>query len=88
MKKLPFVGLMCFAIGCDESPVDESGRHIGEPDGDRIKVVIVKGAEPLMFRYVLVDGHEYLVMTGASRAGVTHSPKCKCLSPAKGRTTH
>ena len=74
------IGLLCFLIGCSESPVDESGRHVAERSGtNEFDVFLYPGSGIWTFRYVMVDGHEYIVMTGCYRSGLTHSPKCPCL---------
>jgi hypothetical protein len=79
MKKLLAIGLLCLLIGCSESPVDESGRHVAERSGtNEFNMVLVPGNGEQTFRYIMVDGHEYLVMTGCYRSGLTHSPKCPC----------
>lgn len=79
MKKLLFIGLMCFLVGCSESSVDESGRHVAKRSGtNEFNMVLFPGNGEQTFRYIMVDGHEYLVMTGAYRSGLTHSPKCPC----------
>jgi hypothetical protein len=79
MKNLLAIGL-CFLIGCSESPVDENGRHIAEKSGDSFVVRLEKGGGEWSFTYVVVDGHEYLMMSGGThRSGLAHSPKCECL---------
>ncbi len=82
MKKLLAIGLLCFLIGCSESPVDESGRNVAEKSGtNEFNVVLFPGDGGLTFRYIMVDGHEYIVMMGSFyRNGLTHSPKCQCLN--------
>ena len=78
MRKLLAIGL-CFLLGCSESPVDENGRYIAEKFGDSFAVKMRGGVERF-FNYVVVDGHEYLVMGGTHKSGLTHSPKCPCLN--------
>ena len=81
MKKLLAIGFLCLLVGCSESPVDESGRHVAERRGtNAFNVVLHPGGGELTFRYTMVDGHEYLLMTGAHISGLTHSPKCPCLN--------
>ena len=81
MKKLISIGLLCFLVGCSESPVDESGRHIAKRRGtNEFNLVLCPGNGEWTFQYIMVDGHEYLVMTGFRRTGLTHSPKCPCLN--------
>ena len=79
MKKLLAIGLLCFLIGCYESPVDENGRRMAEKSGNSF-VIKIPGCGERFFHYVMVDGHEYLVMTGTHKSGLTHSPKCQCLN--------
>jgi len=31
-----------------------------------------------VFKYIVVDDHEYLMMSHGNQAGLTHSPKCPC----------
>lgn len=80
MKKLLAIGL-CALLGCSESPVDENGRHVAEKSGDSSVFVVrtSKGGGEWSFTYVVVDGHEYLMMSGGPhRSGLAHSPKCEC----------
>ena len=77
MKKLLAIGLICLLLGCSESPVDENGRYIAEKSGNSF-VVNMPGRAERFFTYVMVDGHEYLIMIGTHKSGLTHSPKCKC----------
>ena len=80
MRKLLAIGL-CLLLGCSESPVDESGRHVAERSGtNEFNVVLYPGGGEWIFHYIMVDGHEYIVMTGPNRSGLTHSPKCPCLN--------
>lgn len=79
MKKLLAIGLLCLLIGCSESPVDENGRHLAEKSGNSFVVKLGPGTAEWFFHYVVVDGHEYIVMSGTHRSGLTHSPKCQCL---------
>ncbi len=81
MKKLITIGLLlCFLIGCSESPVDKDGRRIAERRGtNEFNVVLYSGRGEWTFQYIMVDGHEYLIMIGFQRSGLTHSPKCPCL---------
>ena len=79
MKKLLAIGLLCFLVGCSESPVDESGRHVAERSGtNEFNAFLSPGNGIWTFRYVMVDGHEYIIMSGPHRSGLTHSPKCQC----------
>ncbi len=81
MKKLLALGMSILLIGCSESLVDESGRHVAERSGtNEFNMVLCPGTGEWTFRYIMVDGHEYLLMTGCHRSGLTHSPKCPCLN--------
>ena len=81
MKKLLAIGLLCLLLGCYESPVDGSGRHVAERKGtNEFNVSLYPGQGTWTFHYIMVDEHEYIVMTGPHRSGLTHSPKCPCLS--------
>lgn len=31
------------------------------------------------FKYVEIDGHEYLIWYNGYRGGMTHSPRCRCI---------
>lgn len=78
MKKLLAIGL-CALLGCSESPIDENGRHVAEKSGDSFVVRTSKGSGEWSFTYVVIDGHEYLMMSGGQhRSGLAHSPKCGC----------
>jgi hypothetical protein len=80
MKKLLAIGICLVFLGCSESRVDENGRHIAEKSGDSFVVNMFPGGGSWTFYYIEVDGHEYLLMTGVHISGLTHSPKCPCLS--------
>ncbi len=45
---------------------EEGGRSQGEMPSE-------------YFKYVDFDGHQYVMYACDNRAGITHSPKCKCL---------
>ncbi len=81
MKRLLAIGLLCLMfLGCSESPVDESGRHVAERNGtNEFNVVLYSGSGKLTFLYIMIDGHEYVLMLGSHISGLTHSPKCQCL---------
>ena len=34
----------------------------------------------LNFRYVIIDEHQYLIYSDGYRGGITHSPKCNCIT--------
>ena len=79
MRKLLAI-MICILVGCSESIKDENGHPIAERDGNRFSVRISKGSGSIDFRYIVIDKHEYLLMSGVHISGLTHSPKCPCLS--------
>ena len=79
MKKLLAIGMCLMFLGCSESPVDENGRHVAERSGtNEFNMVMYSGRGECTFKYIMVDGHEYLVMIGFQKSGLTHSPNCPC----------
>ena len=78
MKKLLAIGL-CLLLGCAESPKDESGRHVAQKNENVFSLTLHKGSGSIDFRYIVIDKHEYLLMTGIHISGLTHSPNCPCL---------
>ena len=58
-----------FIGGCSDSHYDEQGRY-------------VYSSNTCSFKYVMFDGHEYVQWVGGG--GLTHSPKCQCISNKKG----
>jgi hypothetical protein len=80
MRKLLAIGL-CLLIGCSESPRNAEGNLMAEKDDhNEFHIRLGNGNGEWYFRYIEVDGHEYLIMTGTHRSGLTHSPKCPCLN--------
>ena len=65
-------------MGCSESPKDENGHFVAQMDGDVLAVRLHSGAGNIDFRYIVIDKHEYLLMTGIHISGLTHSPNCPC----------
>lgn len=85
MKKLIAFGLLCLLFGCSKSPIDEHGRPIAERSRtNEFNVVLYSGGGKFIFHYIMVDGHEYIVMTGCHISGLTHSPKCPCMNRENG----
>lgn len=72
------MALSVLVCGCDNSKPNEKGFPVGTATEDGEFAVRINGS-PWFFRYVEVDGHEYLMMHGSYRSGITHSPNCKCL---------
>jgi hypothetical protein len=80
MKKLLAIGMCLMFLGCSEtSPKDENGHFVAQRDGDVLAVRLHSGSASIDFRYIVIDKHEYLLMTGIHMGGLTHSPKCQCL---------
>lgn len=68
--------LLC---GCDSSERDKHGKLIAERDVEDSNRFIVKDyGNVIVFKYVIVDKHEYLISTFDRGIGVTHSPNCQC----------
>ena len=79
MKALSVVVLRAICGCYRESPVDKSGRRIAEQDPqsqNEFKMHDV-GCE-YRFRYITVDGHEYLLCLFDRGVGMSYSPKCQC----------
>lgn len=75
MKKL-FISLVLLC-GCGkDSEKNENGAYVADKFGDTYSISIY-GANECNFRYVEVDGHEYIMMYGVHN-GLSHSPKCSC----------
>ena len=80
MKRLAIaMTLGILLMGCSESPKDENGLFVAQQEGDMLAVRLHTGSESIDFRYIVIDKHEYLLMTGIHMGGLTHSPKCPCL---------
>ena len=77
MKKLLAIGI-CLLVGCSESMKDENGHFVAQRDGDVFAVRMQSGMGSIYFRYIVIDKHEYLLMTGIHISGLTHSPNCPC----------
>jgi hypothetical protein len=70
------IGLL---VGCSKSPQNENGAFVGNRVGTNEWCVSMNsGGGVWTFRYAIVDGHEYLIMSGCHISGLTHSPKCVC----------
>jgi hypothetical protein len=75
------IGLL---VGCSKSPQNENGTFVGcKTDENTWSVSLFSGGGSWDFNYIEVDGHEYLVMHGVHRSGLTHSPKCPCYAKEK-----
>ena len=65
-------------VGCSKSPQNESGAFVGRQVGTNEWSVSLNAGVDWKFRYAMVDGHEYVIMSGIHISGLTHSPKCAC----------
>ena len=72
--------VMC---GCESSRKDANGRLVSQvdPDDSSLHVINDKG-EFYKFKYMVVDGHEYLVCRRGDGVAISHSPKCECIAKA------
>lgn len=79
MKKLAMATVLgILLMGCSESPKDENGHFVAQREGDVLAVRLHSGSGNIDFRYIVIDKHEYLLMTGIHISGLTHSPNCPC----------
>ena len=62
-------------VGCDPR-IDKTATTSSKPN---VWEVNIQGI-PWRFTYIEVDDHQYLIFQGDRRGGITHSPKCPCLS--------
>lgn len=67
--------------GCDkDNPVDGEGRIVAvSKQENSYRLMIPRNDGSLNLCYIIFDDHEYVVMTGFRQAGITHSPRCKCI---------
>lgn len=74
------IGVALCLSGCKYSPKDEHGKYVAESTEDGF-VLEIRGIHQ-RFQYVMIDGHEYLVMNLDAKysSGITHSPRCQCLN--------
>lgn len=84
MKKLLIIlsaAASLLLTGCDkDNPVDGEGRIVAVSKTETAyRLTIPHNYGGLNLCYIIFDGHEYVVMTGFRQAGITHSPRCKCL---------
>ena len=80
MKKMIFIVLTILLCGCiPSSPTDKSGRLVAEQDKNNKNVFIIENnGMKIMFRYIIIDKHEYIISIYDRGIGLTHSPKCQC----------
>ena len=58
-----------FITGCDRPETDKQGRHVFKPN---------KYTGLGTFKYIIFDGHEYVMFSNYNQGGICHSPKCSC----------
>lgn len=90
MKKITIVISVISALfyaGCvPESKVDKQGRPVAvQKSIDKTDSAAEKNCYyfkfnnlPVTLKYVMFDGHEYVVARSDRGLGITHSPKCEC----------
>lgn len=78
---------MLFYSGCvPESKIDEQGRPVAvQKQTEKALSAAEKNCYYFEFngmlvtlKYVMFDGHEYVVAKRGSGFGITHSPRCEC----------
>ena len=79
--------LMLFYSGCvPESKIDEQGRPVAvQKQTEKTLSAAEKNCYrfelngmPVTLKYVMFDGHEYVVARRHRCFGITHSPRCEC----------
>lgn len=88
MKKTIVVSILAALLaGCiPESKVDEQGRPVAvQKNVDKSCSTKEKNTYyfdfnslPVVVKYAVIDGHEYVVARSDRGLGITHSPRCKC----------
>ena len=78
---------MLFYSGCvPEYKVDKQGRPVAvQNKTDKTDSAAEKNCYyfefnhlPVTLKYVMFDGHEYVVARSDRGLGITHSPRCEC----------
>ena len=78
---------MLFYSGCvPESKIDEQGRPVAvQKQTERTLSAAEKNCYrfelngvQVTLKYVMFDGHEYVVARRHTGFGITHSPRCEC----------
>ena len=91
MKSVMLATAVCLGVllsGCSESPVDGQGRHVATRTQGGFDLRFAPSARGCTFQYVMVDGHEYIIMAMTHRSGLAHSPKCPCRSKERKNDGH
>ena len=79
--------LMLFYSGCiPENKIDEQGRPVAvQKQTEKTLSAAEKNRYCFTFdymqvtlKYVMFDGHEYVVAKRNTSFGITHSPRCEC----------
>lgn len=88
MKKIATISILATMLaGCyPEWKTDEQGRPVAvQKKIDKTDSATEKNYYyfefnhlPVMLKYVMFDGHEYIVARSDRGLGITHSPRCNC----------
>ena len=79
--------LAAMLAGCmPECKTDEKGRPVAvqkqtektSPAAEKNCYYFEFNNLPVILKYVMFDGHEYIVARSDRGLGITHSPKCEC----------
>lgn len=80
------VSILLYAGCAPEYKVDKQGRPVAmQKSIDKTDSAAEKNCYyfefnhlPVTLKYVMFDGHEYVVARSDRGLGITHSPRCKC----------
>ena len=72
--------------GCSyETKIDDQGRPVAvQEQSEKISSAVKNNYHfnfdtlPVRLKYVMFDGHEYVVARSDRGLGITHSPRCSC----------
>lgn len=88
MKKIATISILAAMLaGCmPECKTDEKGRPIAvQKQTEKTSSATEKNTYylevnhlPVILKYVMFDGHEYIIAKGDKGLGITHSPRCEC----------
>ena len=85
MKKIAMISILAAMLaGCrPECKIDEQGRPVAVQD--KMDSAVENNSYyfefnhlPVKLKYVVFDGHEYVVARSDRGLGITHSPRCSC----------
>ena len=80
------VSSLLYAGCCPEYKIDEQGRPVAVQKkvdktcsaGEKNTYYFDFNHLPVVVKYVMIDGHEYVVARSDRGLGIAHSPRCKC----------